>query len=526
MTQDILTPPITALLVDNDLQFAKTLTSALKPLGYAVSVEQTAAQALTHQEVSPTSLVIVNHTLPDRPGISLIKEFLSKFPDLQTVYITSTETEKLAAEALRAGVTCYINKDPQEVFFEVLPAILERTLYRAKIVERQKDLADKLKQSQTRLSQAVNVSEIGFWEWDDVLDRATYYSPELLQLYEMKESDLCDGAWTVQKDLKHIHPDDFKEYNYKSHFYDGTSDRYEVEFRIYKKDHTIVYLREIGQAIRNSAGEITKSYGTVQDITKAKLAEINLKAALNEAEKANRTKASFLATMSHELRTPLNAILGFSEILVGQYFGPLGKEKYLDYAKDIHNSGKNLLSLISDILEISSLEAGEQNLNKEDVYLTPLVITCHKSLKSTFDQANITVSLTLAENLSPILADARALQQIVLNLLSNAAKFTPENGQVKITLSQSKEAITLSVEDNGPGIAEEQLAILLKPFTRLESDPLVSQEGIGLGLSIIKSLTEAHGGQLEIKSKIDKGTTVHVHLPYECSPISETARAL
>ncbi|MEH6631153.1 MAG: ATP-binding protein [Halopseudomonas aestusnigri] len=523
MTQINLTPPITALLVDNDLQFAKTLTSALKPLGYVVLVEQTAAKALAHQEVNPATLVIVNHTLPDRPGISLIKEFLSKFPDLQTVYITSSETEFLAAEALRAGVTCYINKDPQAVFFEVLPAILERTLYRAKDVERQKDLSNKLRKNQRRLSQAVAVSELGFWEWDDVMDRATYYSPELLQLYEMKESDLCHGAWTVQKDLKHIHPDDVEEYNNKSHFYDGTTDRYEVEFRIYKKDDTVVYLREIGQATRNEDNQIIRSFGTVQDISKTKLAEINLKEALNEAEKANRTKASFLATMSHELRTPLNAILGFSEILAGQYFGPLGKEKYLDYAKDIHNSGKNLLSLISDILEVSSLEAGEQNLIMEDVYISPLITSCNDSLKSSFDQANITVSLSLAENLHPILADTRALQQIVLNLLSNAAKFTPENGYVKITLAQSKNSVTLSVEDNGPGIADEHLAILLKPFTRLESDPLVSQEGIGLGLSIVKSLTEAHEGQLEIKSKLGKGTIVHVHLPYVRAPISGTA---
>ncbi|WP_419905334.1 ATP-binding protein [Kiloniella sp.] len=517
------TTPITILLVDDDLAFAKTLISALKPLGYSVSVEQSAVKALLHQEQSPASLVIVNHTLPDRPGISLIKEFLSKYPDLQTVYITSTETEVLAAEALRVGVTCYINKDPQDVFFKVLPAILERTLNRTKAVELQKDLSDKLRKNQRRLSQAVAVSELGFWEWDDVLDRATYYSPELLQLYEMHENDLCHGAWTVQKDLKHVHPDDLKEYNYKSHFYDGTTDRYEVEFRIYKKDGSIVYLREIGQATRNEASQIVRSYGTVQDITKTKLAEIDLKEALNEAEKANRTKASFLATMSHELRTPLNAILGFSEILVSQSFGPLGTEKYLDYAKDIHNSGTNLLSLISDILEISNLEAGDKSLIKETVNLTRLITSCHKSVKPSFDQANIAVSLSLPKRLPPILADERALQQIILNLLSNAAKFTPEKGQVNIALTQSNEAITLSVEDNGPGIDDDHLAILLKPFTRLESDPHVSQDGIGLGLSIIKSLTEAHGGHLEIDSKVGRGTTFYVHLPSMITPISGAA---
>ncbi|WP_085899681.1 hybrid sensor histidine kinase/response regulator [Kiloniella majae] len=527
--------PIPVLYVDDDTSFVEEVKEALEPLGYKITSVPSAKDASEFQSLSPAFLVIVNHTLPDSPGIDLIKRLLALSPQLQTVFITSQETEYQAAEALRAGVTCYINKDPKVVFFDVLPAILERTLLRAETAKRQQELETEVRQSQLRLSQAVTLSELGFWEWDEKRNTALYYSPELLKIYEMDASQVELGSWTANKDLKHLHPEDYENYRYKSHFHDGISDRFDVEFRIIKKDGSIAHLREIGQAIRNDKGNIIRSYGTVQDITQIKTTEQTLQLALSEAEKANRTKASFLATMSHELRTPLNAILGFSEILTGEHFGPLGSEKYMHYAQDIHNSGSHLLNLISSILEVSSAEAGQLEIKKERLQLCQLIKDCFEEAAPTLTKAEIYTEILTPKNTTIINADARALRQILFNLLTNAAKFTPKNGTVTITLDevaveqthQSSENVPeqdrqkatiqkhahISIADSGIGMDQTDLSKLQQPFTRMNTDPHLSQEGMGLGLAIVKSLIEAHNGIMEIESYPEQGTTVHLYLP-------------
>ncbi len=527
--------PIPVLYADDDTSFVEEVKEVLEPLGYKLNSVSSVKDAFEFQSLTPAFLVVVNHTLPDGRGIDLIKQLLALTPQLQTVFITSQKTEYQAAEALRAGVTCYINKDPKAVFFDVLPAILERTLLRAENVKRQQELEREVRQSQLRLSQAVTLSELGFWEWDETRNTALYYSPELLKIYEMDASQVALGSWTANKDLKHLHPDDYEDYRYKSHFHDGTTDRFDVEFRILRKDGSIAHLREIGQAIRNDAGDIIKSYGTVQDITQIKTTEQTLQLALGEAEKANRTKASFLATMSHELRTPLNAILGFSEILTGEHFGPLGSEKYMHYAQDIHNSGTHLLSLISSILEVSSAEAGQLKIEKEQLQLCQLIKNCFEEASPLFVKAKIDTEIFTPEKTIAINADARALRQILFNLLTNAAKFTPSGGNVTITLGEvvverahdtredvsklnRQEAIVqshahIAIADNGIGMDQTDLSKLQQPFTRMNIDPHLSQEGMGLGLAIVKSLVEAHSGIMEIESYPGQGTTVHIYLP-------------
>ncbi|WP_162200116.1 hybrid sensor histidine kinase/response regulator [Kiloniella spongiae] len=527
--------PIPVLYVDDDTSFVEEVKGVLTPLGYKLTPVLSAEEAFEFQSMSPAFLVIVNHTLPDSPGIDLIKKLLAVNPQLQTVFITSQETEYQATEALRAGVTCYINKDPKAVFFDVLPAILERTLLRAETTKRQQNLEREVRESQLRLSQAVTLAELGFWEWDETRNTALYYSPELLKIYEMDASQVELGSWTANKDLKHLHPDDYENYRYKSHFHDGTTDRFDVEFRINKSNGSIAYLREIGQAIRNDSGDIIRSYGTVQDITQIKITEQTLQLALSEAEKANRTKASFLASMSHELRTPLNAILGFSEILTEEHFGPLGSEKYMHYARDIHNSGNHLLSLISSILEVSSAEAGQLQLEKESLPLCQLIKDCFEETTAIFTNTDIETELSIPLETMVIDADARAIRQILFNLLTNAAKFTPRNGKVSIILDeivierahQSNGRLSehsgyeaavqdhahIAIADNGIGIDQTDLSRLQQPFTRINTDPHLSQEGMGLGLAIVKSLIEAHSGIMEIESYPGQGTTVHLYLP-------------
>lgn len=231
-----------------------------------------------------------------------------------------------------------------------------------------------------------------------------------------------------------------------------------------------------------------------------------------KAEDANRAKSEFLANMSHELRTPLNAIIGFSEILKDGHFGPLGTAKYHEYARDIHDSGQFLLSVIDDILDMAKIEAGRLPLEPAPMRLdetldeTLRVVAKMAADKSILIDEEVPVGLAL-------MADPRAIKQIALNLLSNAVKFTPTGGMVFIKAKKARGRVTLAIEDTGVGIPRNALSKLTRPFEQVESQFTRSYKGSGLGLAIARSLAEMHGGSLRIRSTVGRGTTVLVRLP-------------
>jgi len=255
----------------------------------------------------------------------------------------------------------------------------------------------------------------------------------------------------------------------------------------------------------------------LRDITERRQAEEKLRVALVDAEQANQAKSDFLATMSHELRTPLNAIIGFSDMIEGQYFGALGSEKYSEYAHDIHSSSEHLLALVNDILDLSAIEAGKQPLLKEDVDFEDLARECIQVIIAAAREKNIAVSVEVADDVPPLFADRRAIKQILFNLLSNAVKYTPDDGKIIVTAGDWNDAQVFSVADTGVGVPSEKLAGLTDPFVRTESDPHKAQEGTGLGLAIVKSLTDLHGGKVEITSEVGVGTTVSISLPRQIS---------
>ena len=254
--------------------------------------------------------------------------------------------------------------------------------------------------------------------------------------------------------------------------------------------------------------------------------------ARHRAEAANVAKSRFLAQMSHELRTPLNAILGFSEVMKSEIFGAHAVPVYKDYSGDIHNSGVHLLNLINEILDLSRIEAGRYELNEEAVSLVHVVADCHHLLKLRASSRGITIHEVFEQGMPRIWGDERAIRQIVLNLLSNAIKFTPQGGEIWLKAGWTASGGQyLSVKDNGSGIAEDEIPIVLASFGQGSNSIKSAEQGAGLGLPIAKSLIDMHGGTFTLKSKIRVGTEVIITFPPErvmsaLAPLSEEAPAL
>ncbi|GLI91712.1 sensor histidine kinase [Methylocystis echinoides] len=249
-------------------------------------------------------------------------------------------------------------------------------------------------------------------------------------------------------------------------------------------------------------------------IAELEQAKANSDEARRRAEEANLAKSRFLATMSHELRTPLNAILGFSEVLKGELFGPHAVASYRDYSNDIHSSGQHLLMLINEILDLSRVEAGRYELKEESVSLVGIAQDCRHLLKLRAEKRDIDLVETVEPSLPRIWADERALRQVVLNLLTNAIKFTPQGGQVSLKVGwTSAGGQYIAITDTGPGIPEEEIAVVMSPFGRGSLAQKNADEGSGLGLPIVKGLIDLHGGQFLLKSRVREGTQAVVIFP-------------
>jgi two-component system, cell cycle sensor histidine kinase PleC len=232
----------------------------------------------------------------------------------------------------------------------------------------------------------------------------------------------------------------------------------------------------------------------------------------NRAEEANQTKSKFLANMSHELRTPLNAIIGFSEIMGSGMFGTLGSEKYQEYCHDILTSGHYLLEVINDILDMSKIEAGRMKLDMESLDLSKTLAESMRVVSGRADDKNLLLDADI-EGTIPVVADRRAIKQIIVNLLSNAVKFTPDGGKVTVRSRVYNNSVHLLIADTGIGIAPQSLQRLGRPFEQVESQLTKTYHGSGLGLAIAKSLTNLHGGSMRLRSKLGTGTVVCVSLP-------------
>ena len=277
----------------------------------------------------------------------------------------------------------------------------------------------------------------------------------------------------------------------------------------YRKDGTVAWLNlNLSFDWDENRAEVVAA-----DVTERREALEALRLAKEEAELANRAKSDFLANMSHELRTPLNAVIGFAEMMIGEIFGPHGSPKYNEYVTDIKLSADHLLKIIDDILDISKIETGHLDVEMQVLAVDEIIASCLSLIRHRARQSDVRLISEVQPGLT-LFADPRLLQQILLNLLTNAVKFTPRGGSVTISAGQGPDgAPRIAVSDTGIGIAAADIDRVLEPFVRLESAFCANVEGTGLGLPLVKSLVELHGGSLEIESRPDTGTTVSVLFP-------------
>ncbi|MFN3743742.1 MAG: ATP-binding protein [Hyphomicrobiaceae bacterium] len=262
-----------------------------------------------------------------------------------------------------------------------------------------------------------------------------------------------------------------------------------------------------------------------RDITARRWHAIAMRQAREEAESASRAKSAFIATISHELRTPLNAILGFSEMLHRDLRNHAGDARHTEYSRIIRESGEHLMSLVKDLLDISKIEAGRLTICSEPFRVPEVIASSVDTLRPTVDAKAIALEVAVADDVGEIVADRRACKQMLMNLLSNACKFTPEGGRIELTAALEDEHVLLTVRDNGIGIAPEHVARLGEPFFQVDSSHARQLEGAGLGLAIVRGLADLHGGRLEIESAPGEGSCFRLVLPLDAEAHGAVAAA-
>lgn len=253
---------------------------------------------------------------------------------------------------------------------------------------------------------------------------------------------------------------------------------------------------------------------SVRDSTEEHVVQATLQTAKENAESANRAKSDFLANMSHELRTPLNAVIGFADIIVQQLFGPVGSDRYREYATLIKMSGTHLLQIISDILDLAKVEADRVVLDEREIEISSLLRICSTLIAGRAEQAGVKVSIAVPADMPKLKADELRVKQIVINLLSNAVKFSTMGTEVRLTVRVKETGeLAIAVSDQGCGMAPDEIALALEPFRQVNSSVTKSKEGTGLGLPLARRMTEIHGGRLDIHSIPGEGTVVTVLFP-------------
>ncbi|MDE2165190.1 MAG: response regulator [Alphaproteobacteria bacterium] len=481
-------------------------------------------RALDDAARSPPDLVLTDFNMPDLDGAAFIHRFraVAGCADVPVIVVTAYEDRDLRYQALEAGATDFLLSPVDHHEFRVRSRNLltmrrQQLLLRArassleeKIVEDARRHRNALRESHELLLRVIDAVPLAVVATDrdgryvfvnDWFARSVGKNPAAIigETPTAVSSDLY-ARESMERDRRIMGGLEA----------DGSSEHTvtlpEGEQRVVLSSKAL---------LRDAVGRPMLVVTAALDITARKEAELALIAAKEEAELASRSKSEFLANMSHELRTPLNAIIGFSQVMADEVMGPLGSPRYTGYARDICASAQHLLGIISDILDVSKLEAGKIELDEETIELPQIV---HDVLQLVAERAraiDISIAADLPPDLPALHADGLKLKQVLLNLVTNAIKFSHAGGRVELTARFGADGFDITVVDHGIGMDAGEIQTAVTRFGQVASTWSRRHAGTGLGLPLAIGLVELHGGRLTIESRKDAGTTVRVHLPVE-----------
>ncbi|MFO0987892.1 MAG: ATP-binding protein [Alphaproteobacteria bacterium] len=392
--------------------------------------------------------------------------------------------------------------------------MIELAVYVAAIAIERSSAEAKLQANERRFRDYAETASDWFWETDANF-RFTYVSHDRSMNPSGEDSPIGRTSWEIAADFD----SDREKWDAHRAQIDRREPFRDHVFQVARGNAGVRFVSGSGVPYFDRAGRFAGYRGIARDVTESVLSNRALLEAKEQAEIASKAKSEFLANMSHELRTPLNAIIGFAEFVAQEPLGPLGHARYAEYLRDIGRSGTHLLEIINDMLDVARIEAGKAELDEDDVRIADTIGDVAKIMHRQIERARLTLALDIADPAPLIRADARAMRQILLNLISNAVKFTPEGGTITIGVRREPGAdaagngLALSVSDTGIGIAAGDIPKLMQPFAQVHNVYKRKYHGAGLGLTLVRSFAELHGGQVRLESALGRGTTVTVVLP-------------
>jgi PAS domain S-box-containing protein len=514
----------TVAIVDDRITNLKILERLAASMGDEIEVRTFAhpQAALDFAAASPPDLLVTDFNMPDLNGAEFIRRLRLQpaCADLPVMVITAYEDRDLRLQALEAGATDYLLSPVDHHEFRVRSQNLltmqsQRMLLktRASTLEEQIRIderrhRDELQRSHELLLRVIDAMPV-MVSATDRDGRFIFVNSSFAERFGRSPAEMIGHSPIALSDDAETRA----AMDRQRQIIAGRRAPGAWEQDIALPDGRRRVILNNLALLRDASGAPSLVVSAALDITDRKEAELALVAAKEEAELASRSKTEFLANMSHELRTPLNAIIGFSQLMADQVMGPLGNPRYQSYARDICASGQHLLGIISDILDVSKLEAGRLRLEEEEVEITAILRDLLHLVVERARALNVGIDLALPSDLPRVRGDPLKLKQVLLNLITNAVKFSHPGGRVRVTGAAGEDGLRLEVIDHGIGMDEQEIKTAITRFGQVASAWSRQHHGTGLGLPLAIGLVELHDGRIEIASAKGKGTTVTVLLP-------------
>jgi two-component system cell cycle sensor histidine kinase PleC len=466
--------------------------------GFILRTNDRFIETTTLRHKKPSKFIDLIHNEDQDLVIQAIKQISSTHESNKTITI---ETRIFSEDSTTAWIKWYLENQDGEIYALGYDITAHKT-------------------SEQELSEAQALANMGHWRWR-FGNTTIEWSEQIFKIFDMDSQSFKP---TLDNVRQFFHKRDFGRMMQAFQRAIIEQNNYDMDFRIIRQDGSTRYIRCEGRCELDSDGDAIALYGIMQDVTDQTMHEMDLREAKEAAEQAYAAKSRFLANMSHELRTPLNAIIGFSDMIERQMLGPLGSEKYVDYAGSIKDSGEHLLDLITDILDMSKIEAGKYTLDLEKIQLGNVIHTATRMIESRAQEGLLVLENNAKCDDPIIIADRRAIMQILLNILSNAVKFTEPGGKLTINCETFDTYVTVTITDTGIGIPANKLNAVMRPFEQVSTAFTRNHEGSGLGLAITKELAELHGGMLGLESTVGQGTIATLRLPIDGSKVNRTKK--